>query len=266
MNREFLSYFNLGRLPFTKEIPTDALLQLPTVQKAAASALLLVQTRGIGALTGESGSGKTCIIRVLQAQLNPGLFKLVYFCHTSIGILEFYGHLCVGFGLQPKNRRAAMFRSVKDRILALNRSSHIHPVLVIDEAQLVCIEILQEIRLLTNFEIDSYNALTVLLCGQEALLKKFHLSILEPLANSIAFSIPLTALPKEESLSYIEQRITQVGGTAKLFTKSAMSLVHQASGGIMRNINSIAQAAMMKAYLAKSAQVEGEHVQSVIDR
>ena len=131
---------------------------------------------------------------------------------------------------------------------------------------MLCTEILQEIRLLTNFEIDSYNALTVLLCGQETLTRKFGLSILESLANSITFTIKLVNLAKEESFSYIEQRINQVGTSSTLFTKNALALTHQAAGGIMRNINTIAQAALVKAFLVKSPQVEVEHVQSVIER
>ena len=266
MNKEFLSYFNFTSLPFTKEIPSEKLLALPTVEKALSAVRLLVQTRGIGMLTGESGAGKSCLIRLLASELNPGLYKLLYFCHSSIGILEFYTHLCSAFGLEIKNQRASMFRSLKERILSLNRSSHIHPVLVLDDAHLLCTEILQEIRLLTNFDIDSYNALTVLLCGQETLTKKFGLSQLEPLANSITINSELTTLAKEESFSYVEQRITAVGGASGLFTQNALSLTHQASAGIMRAINTIAQAAMMKAYLAKSPQVEAEHVQSVIER
>ena len=76
----------------------------------------------------------------------------------------------------------------------------------------------------------------------------------------------LPTLAKEESVSYIEQRLAQVGGASGLFTQNALSLTHQAAGGVMRSINAIAQAAMMKAYLGKSPQVEAEHVQSVIER
>jgi type II secretory pathway predicted ATPase ExeA len=132
MNRELLSYFNLSGLPFTKEIPAKHLVSLPTVEQALASVRLLVDTRGIGLLTGESGCGKSCLIRLLLQQLNPGLYKPVYFCHSSVGILEFYSHLCAGFGLEPRHQRAPMFRELKDHILSLNRSAHVHPVLAID--------------------------------------------------------------------------------------------------------------------------------------
>ena len=266
MNRELLSFYNLSALPFGKEIAVQDLSALPTVERALSSVRLLVDTRGIGSLTGESGAGKSCIIRMLDQQLNPGLHKLIYLCHSSVGIGEFYGHLCTALGLETHRYRATMFRSAKERILSLNKSSHIHPILVLDDAHLLCVEILKEIRLLTNFEIDSYNALTVMLVGQETLCKTFGLSSLEPLANSITVNTQLATLPKEESFSYVEHRVTQVGGATELFTKNALTLIHQAAGGIMRNINTVAQGSLYKAYHTKSAQVEAEHVKAVIER
>ena len=266
MNRECLSFYSLTALPFGKEISVEDLASLPTVENALSSVRLLVDTRGIGILTGESGAGKSCIIRMLDHELNTGLYKLIYLGHSSVGILEFYGHLCAGLGLETSRFRATMFRSIKERILSLNKSSHVHPILVLDDAHLLCSEILKEIRLLTNFEIDSYNALTVLLVGHESLCKTFGLSSLEPLVNSITVNANLATLPKEESFSYVEHRITQVGGAAGLFTKNALALIHQAAGGIMRNINGISQGSLYKAYHTKSAQVEAEHVKAVIER
>ena len=266
MDREVLSYYNLSAPPFGKEIEVQDLALLPTVEKALSSVRLLVETRGIGIMTGESGAGKSCIIRMLEHELNAGLYKLIYLCHSSVGIMEFYGHLCAGLGLETHRYRATMFRSIKERILSLNTSTGIHPILVLDEAHMLCSEILKEIRMLSNFEIDSYNALTVLLVGGQSLCRSFGLSVLEPLANSITVNTHLGTLAKEESFSYIEHRLTQVGGAPGLFTKNAMALVHQAAGGIMRNINSIAQGSLYKAYHTKSSQVEVEHVKAVIER
>jgi len=205
-------------------------------------------------------------LRRLCDSLHSGLYKPIYLCHTSISLSEFYTHLCVGFGLEPVYRRSRMFRMIQERVLALNRSNRIHPILLIDEAQYLSNPVLQEIRLLTNFEIDSYNALTVLICGREELAMQFGLSILEPLANSITLSIHLEGLPKEESFAYIEGRIRQGRNSTPLFTKNALELIHQASGGIMRDINAIAHSAMVNAYLSKSPQVEAEHVKAAIER
>jgi type II secretory pathway predicted ATPase ExeA len=76
----------------------------------------------------------------------------------------------------------------------------------------------------------------------------------------------MTALPEEETYSYIEERIKHAGGNIGLFTKGAMNLIHQASGGILRRINSLSSAGLMKAFTAGSQSVELEHIQSVIQR
>lgn len=261
-----LSYFNLSQLPFTKEIKEDQLHLLPSVEKTLSSIRMLVETKGIGVMTGKSGCGKSCILRLLKGQLNPALYKIIYICHSSIGVHEFYTHLAASFGLPPKGRRAAMFRDIKDRISFLNKSERIHPVLLLDEAQLLSYDILQEIRLLTNFEIDSFNALTVCLCGQESLTQKFGLTLLESLVNSISITIQIDNLPKEETFSFIEKRINDCGNSSPLFTKSALALIHQTSAGIFRSIGTIAQAALYKAFLSKAHQVEAEHVKAVIER
>jgi len=264
--QDLLSHFNLTQLPFSKEIPVQQLLELPSLQGAFDSLQFLVETRGIGVLLGKSGTGKSCLLRKLCTFLHGGLYKPLYLYHTSVSLNEFYTHLGAAFGLEPVFRRSKMFRMIQERVLTLNRSSRIHPILLLDEAQYLNNSILQEIRLLTNFEIDSLNALTVLLCGREELAMQFDLSILEPLANSITLTIHLDALAKEESFSYIEGRFRHCGTTTAVFTKNALELTHQASAGIMRDINAIAHGAMMNAYLSGSPQVEAEHVKTAIER
>ena len=266
MTREMLSHFNLSEHPFSKEIPTDKLLSLPSIHSALKTLELLVETKGIGCLTGKSGTGKSCLIRMLIAGMHTGLVNPVYLCHTSIGVMEFYTHLTTALGLAPAGRRAAMFRSVQERIYSLHRSSRIHTVLIIDEAHLLSNEILKELRLLSNFEVDSVNAMTILLCGQQSLLQKFGLSILESLANSIAISVSTDGLPKEETFSYVEQRISTCGGNPATFTKGALNLIHQASVGVLRSIGTIATAGLGKAFAGDSPTVETEHVQAVIAR
>ena len=265
-NKDMLSYFNLTAMPFSKEIAVEKLLLLPSVERNLAATELLVQTKGIGVITGSSGVGKSCILRLLTDRLQPGLYNSYYLCHSSVGLVEFYTHLCDVFGLNPGSRRATMFRAIKEHILTMQKSSHIHPVLIIDEAHLLNNDILAEIRLLTNFNIDSVNALTVLLCGNEHLPRRFGLSVLEPLASSITISISVEALAKEETYTYIESRISACGSTAPLLTKNAIALIHQASAGNMRAVGTIATSTLWKAFRSKSEQVEAEHVQAVLQR
>ena len=131
-SRDMLSYFGLTAMPFTKEIPIESLQLLPSVESNLDAARLLVETRGIGVITGKAGSGKSCLLRLLADALPQGLYNSFYLCHSSVGVVEFYTHLSTAFGLEPSFRRAAMFRDLKDRILSMNDTSHIHPVLILD--------------------------------------------------------------------------------------------------------------------------------------
>ena len=266
MNQEILRFFNLSAYPFTKEIATDKLLELPSTHSRLAGLKLLVDTRGIGVLTGKSGTGKSCLLRLLLKELHTGLYKPVYLSHTSVGVQEFYSHLADALGLASTGRRATLYRAIHERVLTQHRQGRIHTVLILDEAHLLSIDVLKELRLLANYEVDSVNAMTILLCGQESLLQKFGLSALEPLANSITVSVATDGLPKEETFAYLEDRITDCGGQAGLFTQGALKLIHQASVGVLRTVGTIATSAMMKAYHANSPTVEAEHVQAVLTR
>jgi general secretion pathway protein A len=269
ITKELLTFFQFKRMPFSKEIDEQDLLLVSSVERAYQKIQLLVETKGVGILTGRPGTGKSSLVRKMIRGLHPALYKPLYICHTSVGTTEFYTHLCAVLGLEAPARKARMFRLIKENIEQLNGSNRIHPVLIIDEAHLLSNDILKEIRLLTNFQIDSYNGLTVLLCGQEELNARFGLTMLESLASSITVNIKMGTLAQEESFAYIEHRISKVclgpSGT-KVFTNSALKMVHESSGGNMRNINTIAHGALFKAFNLKSVQVEAEHVTSVINR
>ncbi|MCI0474485.1 MAG: AAA family ATPase [Ignavibacteria bacterium] len=266
MTTELLSYFNLHRHPFTKEIDEKELVMFDSFQKTVRHVKILIEMHGIGVLTGKSGSGKSCIIRKVISELNPGTHKPVYLCHTSSSLLEFYYHLALALGIEPAMRKAKMFKDIKDRIIQLNTSHKIHPVLFIDEAHQLRNEILAELRLLLNFKIDSYHGMTVILCGQEELNMKFGLSSLESLANSVTMKIAAESLREDETVQYIEKRISDSGNSSPIFTKNAYTFIHQASGGNLRIIGNIASASLLKAFNMQSGSVEADHVKMVISR
>ena len=266
MSRALRDHFGFTAMPFDKEIGTDSLLELPSCREAMAGLRLLAETRGVGLLTGKSGTGKSCLVRKMIQELGTSLYKPMYLCHSSVGLSEFYGNLAVELGLEPKGRKATLFRAIKERLITLHRQARTHPVLIIDEAHLLANEILADLRLLTNFEVDSSNALTVLLCGQESLARKFDLSILEALANSITVVVQTTGLSKDDTMNYVEERIRSCGGQSGLFTKQALTLIHQASQGVFRTIGTIATNALLKVQVIGGSQVEAEHVQMILQR
>lgn len=258
--KEILSYFGMQSDPFSRDIDTTKLVQLPGVQEARTNLGVFTQRRGIGILTGKSGSGKSCLLRMLTASLSSGLYRTVYLCHSTVSVGEFYGHLAAGFNLSPKGRRSSLFRQIKDHVVQLHKTDKIHPLLILDEAHNLSNEILMELRQLVNFQYDSETCLSILLCGQDELLARLRLSILEPLTNSITTTVIMKTLSLEETGSYLEERLKQVGARADLFSAPAVRSIHNLSHGVMRSINTVATGGMIKAWRVKSAQVESDMI------
>lgn len=261
--REMLSFFEMQSDPFGRDIDTAKLVKLPSIGESLVNLGFFCQRRGIGILTGKSGSGKSCLLRLLTGSLPPGLYQPVYLCHSTVSVGEFYAHLATSFNLTPKGRRGTLFRAIKDHVSTLHKSNKVHPILIIDEAQSLSDEILVELRQLLNFQYDSETCLSILLCGQEDLLARLRLQILEPLANSVTTTVIIKPLTQEETSSYLEERLKMVGARPNLFSQPAVRAIHNASHGVMRSINTIATGGLVKAWRIKSPQVDADLITSL---
>lgn len=257
---DMLSYFNMSQDPFAHDLDQSHLLRLPGIEDSLSSLGFFCERRGIGVLVGKSGSGKSCLLRLLVAALPVGLYRPVYLCHSTVSVSEFYGHLAAALNLPVRGRRATLFRAVQEHVLQLHRSNKIHPILIIDEAQCLSNDILIELRQLLNFQYDAETCMSILLCGQEELLARLRLSFLESLANSVTTTVVMKPLLSEETASYLEERLKHSGARADLFSPPAVRAIHNASHGIMRSINALASAAIQKAWRAKTETVESEFV------
>ena len=263
--QQILSYFNLEQNPFSKEISTDNLLKIPALQKAEEQLQLLIETRGIGLLTGQSGCGKTSMLRSVATKLNPGLYKPIYVCNSTLGTTEFYQVLAAAFGIEPVGRRNILSAKIKKTVHETNTIKKIHPVIFLDEAHALSGNTLKDLRQLTNFEYDSKNSCTLLLCGLPELIPKLNLNVFTELANSITFSIKIPPMKAEETYAYLENRILQCGGQPNLFTNNAMKLIHDYSQGVLRVTGKIAWRAIVKGAHLQQQQIEKEIVQAIME-
>ena len=134
----------------------------------------LLELRGIGLLTGEPGSGKTTLCRRLTDALHPGLYRAVYVPLTTGNVMDIYKSIAWEFGLPTERNRASAFRQIRAEVSRLLLEGKQRPVLIVDEAHHLRNDVLEELRLLTNYEMDSENRLCLLLVGLTELRRRLQ--------------------------------------------------------------------------------------------
>ena len=151
----YLTHFGLTHYPFERALQPDELFASSTAREAQARLTHLVELRGIGLITGEVGSGKTTVCRQLASALHPGLHRLFYVPLSTGNVMDMYKAIAWQLGLPVERNRAAAYRTIHTEVSRLAVECRIHPVLVVDEAQHLRNDVLEDLRLLTNYAMDS---------------------------------------------------------------------------------------------------------------
>jgi len=222
--------------------------------------------KGMTLLLGEAGSGKTTIIRAAIARL-PVRVHCVHIHNPTLKPSEFVEMLAAHFGLSE----AASISKTRmllelEKMLLERRSRGEMTALVVDEAQSLPLEILEEIRLLANIETDSAKLMTVVIAGQPELAARLNDVRLRQFKQRIGLRCELRPLSAMETAGYLAGRIRAAGGVgAKVFTRDAVALIYEHSRGLPRLISLIADNALLGGFAADQRPVGSEIVRQVCD-
>lgn len=255
------AYFGLRERPFSKTPDPQFLFLSRGHREALARMQYAVEERDLVLLTGEIGCGKTTLSRALMDALDDS-FKVVCLINPRLTPLEFLNSLARHLGVvEPARFKVDLLEQI-GRILFEYYENGTTPVVVIDEAQLVPHkETFDEIRLLTNFQLDDRNLISVVLMGQPELKRRLMHRAYEPLRQRIGMQYELQPLSLEEAGEYLDFRIVKAGGRTGLFSAVAVKAIHNYSSGIPRMINHAASLALLECFGRGKASVE----QVVID-
>ncbi len=260
----YLQYFGLRENPFS--IPPDPqYLYLSRSHQEALAHLQfgLGENGGFVQLTGEVGTGKTLLIRALVERL-PEDVDVALILYPVLTVADFVAAICDELRVPHHVGRA----SLKQLIDALNAhllTSHARgrrTVLIIDEAQNLSREVLEQIRLLTNLETTKQKLLKIILIGQPELSSLLAQQDLRQLAQRITARYHLVALTRRETFDYIVHRCRVAGAKAILFNRQAMERVYALSGGLPRLINVICDRSLLGAYVREKTVVDAAIVRN----
>lgn len=242
----YLNYFGLSDNPFSIAPNPDYLYMSPRHKEALAHLTFgLHESGGFVMLTGEVGTGKTTVSRKLLQQL-PDNTQVAMILNPTLSALELLATICDELGLNYNENKASL-KYFTDRILkklANNHTDGINTVLIVDEAQHLLPEVLEQLRLLTNLETNREKLLKVLLIGQPELQQLLKRNELRQLAQRITARYHLLPLNGHEVKEYIAHRLSVANGDRSIFSKSTLQAVYQISAGIPRVINLLCDRAL----------------------
>ena len=232
-------YFGLSEAPFSIAVNPRYLFLSARHKEALAHLLYGVAGGGFVLLTGEVGTGKTTLNRYFLSQL-PDKTDVAIINNPSLSCEEFLAAACEAFGLAlPEVNSLKSLTDTLHHFLEDNHSVGRRSILMVDEAQHLALDVLEQVRLLTNLETDTQKLLQIVLIGQPELMAKLNKPELRQLNQRITGRYKLGALSLEETRQYVEHRLAVAGMAPGVspFSKSSIQTIHEKTGGVPRLIN-----------------------------
>ena len=261
----YKAFFGLKEKPFGKT-PDPRFLFLGSGHEEALARLEhVLEEREIAVLTGEIGCGKTTLSRALMERHGEE-YRFCCVVNPRLRSLEFLRTVARQFGVEkPSPAKGELLEQINTVIHDSHRNG-ICPVLVIDEAQMISDPaVFDEIRLLTNFQEDDYNLIGVILMGQPELRGMLSAPRYDALRQRVALHYHLLPRSAEETMEYLDFRLTVAGGSAGLFTPDAVQRIFELTGGVPRRINAMATNALLVAFGNDAAMIDAEIIEEIKD-
>ena len=217
-------------------------------QEAVARIDWIVSERALGVVCGEVGAGKTVAGRAATASLDSSRYTIVYLPNPAIGARGIYTHIVSALGATPRFYRATLIPQATDLLAAESSERGKTVVLILDEAHLLSAEQLEELRMLTNSEMDSRATFACLLLGQPTLRRKLRQGVFAALDQRIALRCTIDGMDLKETGEYIAHHVKLAGRSDTLFSDDAVALIHESSRGLPRQVNNLATQTLIAAY------------------
>lgn len=264
MIEKLQAHYGFTRTPFGRSLAPQMLHRHGTHAEAVARIGWCVTERALGVITGEVGAGKTVAIRAALAGLDTSRHTIIYLGNPAVGGRGLYAGIVRALGGVPRFHKAALIPQTVDLLAAEDHERGRTVVLVLDEAHLLDTGQLEELRLLTNADMDSHSPFAALLVGQPTLRRRIKLGTFAALDQRIALRYTMTGMTADETHTYVGHHLKLAGRADTLFSDDALALIHQVSRGLPRAINNLAVQALVAAYATNKTIVDESSARAAV--
>lgn len=265
-SRDFAAYFGFLKEPFTKDIAAKALFVSTQLQALFTRLKALLARRGMALITGEVGSGKSTAIRGFAEALEKTQYDWVYIDDPTVGLRGMWNSIAAQLNLNMRFYKWQLMPALKSAIEKNHHDFGKTTIVVIDDAQLLKPAALEELRLFTNFKIDSHSPMTLILLAQPEFRKLIQLKALEAFNQRLVLRAHLVGLSQEEARAYVQHHLEVAGRTAALFTDDVIAEIYQQAKGLPRLINTLCYECLWETYEQNKNLVDMPTLEKVLCR
>ena len=242
---EAFAYYGLRFDPFLKEnVNSGNVFLSRDFNEVNGRLKSLAASRGIGVFTAPPGEGKTLAIRCFTENLNPNLFVIGYIALSTVTVGEFYRQWCDLLGVDKKGGKPGMLQNMKEQMKTMHKTKHQPLFLVLDEAQYLSTAILNDLKIILNFDCDSLNCVCLVLCGEPHFNNTLCKPVHEALLQRVTVHYNFHGLLDSEITDYVRHKISKAGGSMSIISDSALNAIHGHSHGTPRIIDNIMEDAI----------------------
>jgi general secretion pathway protein A len=264
----YRKYYGLTRNPF--ELSPDPFFFYPTPSHNEALATLsyaVLQQKGFVVVTGEVGTGKTLLLRCLLDAFHQKRVAFAFIYNPMLSVQDFFAHVLGDLGLPAARTKRESLAQLNNFLMARSQRGAV-TALVVDEAQLLSWELLEEIRLLTNLETTKHKLLQIVLVGQPELDRRLDSPELRQLKQRIGLRCRLEPLKLDQLRGYIQRRLELAGANSTwtiLFPEKTIQTIHRCSRGIPRLANTLCENSLVASYGMHARGVTPEIVEEAAE-
>lgn len=233
----FESFYGLTKTPFSRDIPTDQLYSSVMLEEALGRLQYAAERQLFAVVTGDCGTGKTTTIRRFNDTLDSSKFMVMYLADSKLTPRHFYGGLLEQLGCEGKFYRGDAKRQLHREIELMRGIHHLQPVVIVDEAHLLDREMLEEVRFLLNFRMDSQSPMALILVGQNELWDKLQLQSFAAIRQRIDLRCKLYHFDRAQTGEYMKKHLEYAGADHDIFSDNAVDEIFKYSSGSARLIN-----------------------------
>ncbi len=261
----FEGFYGFTETPFSRTIPTAKLYRGNDSDELIERLKYAARRQLFAVMTGDSGTGKTTTLRRFNDELQSSQFRVLYLSDSRMTPRTFYKGILEQLGFESKHYRGEAKRQLHKEIEIMKGVHGVMPVVIVDEAHLLDREMLEEIRFLLNFKMDSQSPMALILAGQSELWEKLKLQSYAAIRQRIDVQCAVGHMDRHQTTAYIQTHLAFAGCDKDIFTEAAVDDIFKFSSGISRLVNKACTSSLIYGAQNRKSIIDDRMVGLVVD-